>query len=200
MIPIPLRLAERPTQGGLVVPWISVQLGDGGFDLGNVHTSRVNTCLYKQSCQICGELILDRIVFFLTESTLDAMSATEPPMHPECAAYSAKACPMVNGRMRHYRTSLSRAYGPAGENCDIPACACSGWQPSESSGSNAGRLAEPWHAVWCTGYTVTVPDAETQALVASGAVPTRKSLGARIDQPLKVRPILNDTTTTGCPA
>lgn len=199
MIPIPLRLAGRPTQGGLVVPWISVQLGDGGFDLGNMHTSRVNTCFYKQSCQICGELIVGRLVFFLTESTLDTMVATEPPMHPECAAYAAKACPMVTGRMRHYRTSLSRAYGPAGEQCDIPGCDCSGWQPSDTS-SNAGRSAEAWHAVWCTSYTVTVPDEETQRLVASGAVPTRKSLGAHINNPLKVRPILNDTTTTGYPA
>lgn len=201
MIPVPERLASRPTQGGLVVPWISVQLGAAGFDLGNMHTSRVNTCFYQKRCQICGHRIHGRIVFFLPDSTLPEMHAGEPPLHPECAAYSAKACPMLAGRMRHYRTSLSRAYGPAGEHCDRPGCDCGGWQPSsDGHASKAGQPAESWSAVWCADYTLTVPDEETGALVAKGSVPTRVMLGARIDNPLKVRPVRTTTTAEECPA
>lgn len=90
-VPIPQRCAGRPAQGGLVVPWISLPLADGTFDLGNMHTSKVNTCFYQRRCQICGDRILGRTVFFVPESKLDAMWAGEPPLHPECAAYSAKA-------------------------------------------------------------------------------------------------------------
>lgn len=196
---IPQRLANRPTQGGLVVPWISVQLGDQGFDLGNMHTSRVNTCFYQKRCQICGDRIHGRIVFFLTDSALTDMHAGEPPLHPECAAYSARACPMLAGRMRHYRTSLSRAYGPAGAYCDKPGCDCAGWQPSPDASSKAGQPAERWNAVWCADYTLTVPDEETAALIGRGAVPTRKMLGARIDHPLKVRPV-RTAGAEECPA
>lgn len=193
-IPIPQRCAGRPTQGGLVVPWISVQLGDAGFDLGNMHTSRVNTCFYQKRCQICGDRILGRVVFFLAESALPEMHAGEPPLHPECAAYSAKACPMLNGRVRTYRKSPSRSEGDAGKHCNVPGCDCAGWRVSQDSQDRErGRPAEPWHAVWCTDYTITCPDEETQRLVASGAVPTGVSLGARIDHPLKVRPVRTST-------
>lgn len=196
---IPPRLAGRPTQGGLAVPWVSLPLADGTFDLGSMHTSRVNMCFYQQRCQICGDRILGRIVFFLPESKLDEMHAGEPPLHPECAAYSQQACPMVNGRMRHYRTSPSRSEGPAGRDCGVPDCGCDGWRPTADSADNRGRLSEPWHAVWCTDYTLTVPDEETGRLVASGAVPTGKTLGARIDNPLKVRPVCA-ATAQECPA
>lgn len=199
-IPIPQRCAARPTQGGLAVPWVSAQLGDAGFDLGHLHTSRMNRCFAERRCQICGEPITGRIVFFLSESALPSMHAGEPPLHPECAAYSARACPMVAGRMRHYRTSLSRVYGPAGKQCNIPGCDCGGWVPSKDTGdSNRGRPAEPWHVVWCADYAITAPDEATAALVRTGRVPVGVSLGARIDHPLRVRPVRTDTTQE-CPA
>lgn len=198
-VPIPLRCAARPVQGGLVVPWVSAQLGDAGFDLGHLHTSKMNRAFAECRCQICGERITGRIVFFLSDSALPTMHAGEPPLHPECAAYSAKACPMVDGRMPHYRTSLSRVYGPAGKHCNIPGCDCGGWtETSDSADTNRGRPAEPWHAVWCNDYAVTAPDEATAALLRKGRVPVGVSLGARIDHPLKVRPVR--TETTECPA
>lgn len=190
VIPIPQRLAGRPTQGGLVVPWVSAQLGDAGFDLGHLHTSKMNRCFAERRCQICGEPITGRVVFFLSESALPTKHAGEPPLHPECAAYSARACPMVAGRMTHYRTSLSRVYGPAGKQCNIPGCDCGGWRPtSDSDDNNRGRPAEPWHAVWCIDYTVTAPDERTKALIERRVTPVGVSLGALIDNPLKVRQV-----------
>jgi hypothetical protein len=183
------------------VPWVSAQLGDAGFDLGHLHTSKMNRCFAERRCQICGEPIVGRIVFFLSESALPSMHAGEPPMHPECAAYSARACPMVNGRMRHYRTSLSRVYGPAGKQCDIPGCDCGGWKPiSDDEDRNRGRPAEPWYAVWCHDYAVTAPDERTKALVEKRMTVVGVSLGASIDNPLKVRPVRTDTDATECPA
>ncbi|PZG49852.1 hypothetical protein C1I98_11085 [Spongiactinospora gelatinilytica] len=60
--PIPLRLAGRPTQGGLVVPWISIHHADGRATLGAVHGSRVDTCLRSRCCQTCGEHLGYRLV------------------------------------------------------------------------------------------------------------------------------------------
>lgn len=57
-----------------------------------------------------------------------------------------------------------------------------------------GGLVVPW---------ISVQLGETRLLVESGAVPTRLSLGARIDNPLKVRPVRpvrTITITTGEPA
>lgn len=183
-----------------MVPWISLPLADGTFDLGNMHTSKVNTCIYQRRCQICGDLIHGRIVFFVPKSKLDEMWAGEPPLHPECAAYSARACPMLHGGMRTYRKSPSRSEGDAGKRCNEPGCDCAGWRVSQDSRDRErGRPAEAWHAVWCADYTITCPDEETRRLVASGKVPTGVSLGARIDNPLKVRPVRTDTTEE-CPA
>lgn len=198
-IPIPQRCAGRPAQGGLVVPWVSAQLGDAGFDLGHLHTSKMNRCFAERRCQVCGELITGRVVFLLPESALPSMHAGEPPLHPECSAYSSRACPMVAGRMRHYRTSLSRVYGPAGKQCNIPGCGCGGWVPRlDDADSKRGRPAEPWYAVWCADYTVTAPDERTTALVKRGVTPVGVSLGALINNPLKVRPV-RAATAEECP-
>ncbi|PRY35293.1 hypothetical protein [Umezawaea tangerina] len=188
-LPVPQHLAHRPTQGGLVVPWVSVELANGTFDLGNMNNTRANQCFVRRRCQVCGQRIGARAVFLLSESALESMSAGEPPLHPECAAYSKAACPMVAGRVDHYRRSPTRTEGHAGEECATPGCDCAGWIPTPGGGDNTGRPAEPWHLVWCAGYDITVPDKRTGQLVNRGLVPIGVRLRARISAPLKIRPI-----------
>lgn len=189
MTPIPQRLADRPTQGGLVVPWISVELANGSYDLGNMQNTRANQCFVHRLCQICGQRLTRPIVFLMSEPGLADMTAGEPPLHPECAAYSKAACPMVNGRMRHYRSSPTRTEGEAGKTCTDPGCDCGGWQSTPGQQDNAGRPAESWFVVWCDDYAITVPDEATRQLVAAGRVPIGKTLGARITEPLKTRAV-----------
>lgn len=191
-VPIPARLEARPRQGGLVVPWISVQLADGTYDFGNVHNTRASLCFTQSRCQLDGERITGvPMVFFVSEPNLDGMTTQEPPVHPECAAYSRRACPMVAGSMKRYRRTPSRSHGPAGSKCFEPGCDCEGWVRTPGQGdTNAGLPAERWFMVWCRDFGITVPDEQTRRLVAAGAIPTGVSLGAKILSPLKVRPVV----------
>lgn len=188
---VPARLESRPRQGGLVVPWVSVQLGDGTYDFGNMHNARASICFLQSRCQIDGELIAPQpLVFFVSEIGLEDMTTQEPPVHPECAGYSRRACPMVAGQMKRYRRTPSRAHGSPGATCFLPGCDCAGWAPTSGQGeSNAGKPAVRWYMVWCREFAVTVPDEETGKLLAAGRLPTGVSIGAKILSPLKVRPV-----------
>lgn len=173
-IPIPARLAGRPTRGGVVVPWVSVVLADGTPVLGNLHGTKVDRALWERLCQICGEPLLGGpIVLFATESAHARGQTSEPGMHPECAAYSAKACPMVNGTMTRY-LDVDRV---AGKPCPDPACGCEGWVGEDTK--TAGRAAEPWFAVWVRDYGIGIDPATRRANAAIYSHIT----------PLKVRPL-----------
>jgi hypothetical protein len=88
-------------------------------------------------------------------------------MHPECFHYSITACPMLAGRMDHYRSS-GHAEVFAGTGIVL----------GDPAGRRAGQAAEPWNAVWARDYTViTDPHAH---LPAALLLP---------DQILRVRPI-----------
>lgn len=180
--PIPVHLAGRPTHGGLVVPWVSVILADGTPVLGNMHGARVDQALFYRLCQICGLPIRPRpIVLFASETSHANGQTSEPGMHPECAAYAAKACPMVNGRMQHWQAS-GRVHG---QSCPVPGCNCDGWV-DEPGGPTAGRPSEPWYAIWVRDYDL-------------GIDPTTRRPNAAIYArhcPLKIRPI----TPERCPA
>lgn len=187
--PVPMRLDARPRQGGLVVPWVSIELADGTFDLGNMHNTRVSQCYIRNLCQIDGERITPPYVFFLSDKGLEDMTTNEPPVHPECAAYSKLACPMVAGRMTHYRRTPSRTHGDAGKTCATPGCDCGGWVATPGVASNAGRAALRWHMVWCNDYAITTPDAKSKKQLETGRLPVGVPLGAKILKPLKIRPV-----------
>ncbi|MEU8265399.1 hypothetical protein AB0C02_32975 [Micromonospora sp. NPDC048999] len=139
---IPLQLAGRPTVGGLVVPWITGRTPDGRYRFGAVDLHRQNRALTDRLCQTCGVQLGARMVFALRDSDLRLLVSPEPGMHPVCAAYSATACPMLAGRMSHYRsTSL------AGQLADLGVLA-----HGDPASLRAGALAEPWQLVWVTGY------------------------------------------------
>lgn len=181
--PIPARLAGRPTHRGLVIPWVSVVLSDGTPSLGNLHGTRAARALMEKLCQICGEHLEDTIVLFASLSAFTRGQTSEPGMHPECAAYSAKACPMVNGSMRHFQT-VDRV---TGQPCGEPGCDCGGWvsidrflTDQDERRENEGRPAEPWLAVWVHDYAVGV-DPVTR--VANAAI------WEGYFEPLRVRPI-----------
>ena len=171
------------------MPWVSVELAGGSYDLGNMHNTRVNRCFVERRCQICGEHIGALVVFFLSTSGLADMSVGEPPVHPECAAYSKRACPMLAGRVDHYRRTPTRTEGHRGEQCTTPGCDCGGWIPTPGNSDNAGRSAEAWHMVWCNTYALTVPDAHTKGLLERGLIPAGVQIGARVTQPLKIRAV-----------
>lgn len=177
--PIPVSCAGRPTTGGLVVPWANVQLADGGVDFRSQHETKVQQCWRDCLCQICGHPVQRPIVLFGGPRQLNALTFDEPPLHPECAVYVSKACPMVAGRMDHYRAGDTVSHGARGSRCSTPGCQCGGWV--ETPGlvvGPGGDAAHDWYAVYVSGYSLGIL-ADRPDRIHSGVVAPEQVLGVR---------------------
>jgi hypothetical protein len=173
--PIPARLAGRPIVGGLAVPYISIDFGDGTYALGETHNRKAVECILGFRCQACGQPLRHPVVVLATDEQVERKWTEEPGLHPECAAYSVKACPMLAGRMDSYRKAPARA---PGKPCDKPGCDCGGWVPTSEHERVGGRPARPWFAVWLPTYQFATDDHGQVRGVAWPDV-----------TPLKIRPI-----------
>lgn len=146
---IPLSLSHLPVVGGLAVPWLTPRMADGRVLLGTVDHDRMNAALNNKWCGVCGKRLGDRTVLLLRLSDLPRCRTNEPGLHPHCAAYTIKACPMVAGRMAQYRSSPR----------DL--------DPEYSSGADAqhrqGAPREPWFSVWVESYDVIFADGNLAA-------------------------------------
>lgn len=138
-----VRLRHRPIVAGLVVPWITARTPDGRYRFGTVDADRAVRALHRRWCQICGQPLNARFVFAMRDRDLKRNRAPEAAMHPECFHYAATACPMLAGRMDHYRAS---------GNTEL--FAGIGIVLGDPAGRRAGQSAEPWNAVWACRYTV----------------------------------------------
>ncbi|WP_068924982.1 hypothetical protein [Planobispora rosea] len=189
--PIPVRLARRPTTGGLVAPWINVQLADGGVDFRQTNGTHWRRAWTERRCQTCGQhLGLLLVLIGGPNQIADGGHFDEPALHPECAAYAMRACPMVAGRMTHYRGGPALTEGPRGAVCPIPGCDCDGYVPTEhvlhDDGSHttrpaaerapvAGEPAHPWFAVYARSYRLAMtPEGQLLGGVPYGVLRTRE--------------------------
>ncbi|TDB86466.1 hypothetical protein E1264_17870 [Actinomadura sp. KC216] len=143
--PIPVPCAHRPTVGGLVVPWVTLRHPHAGWLLGRTRSDLMAACVRERRCQTCGEPLGARVVVMCRPEDLAQGYTAEPGMHPECAAYAGRACPMLAGRMdHHHRHPVSMAH----LRCDNPACACQVWGDSPDRQTRAGQPADDYIAVW----------------------------------------------------
>jgi hypothetical protein len=55
-----------------------------------------------------GRPLEHRAVLMMRLSDLPRQCTSEPALHPWCAAYTSESCPMIAGRLDHYRSSLPR--------------------------------------------------------------------------------------------
>ena len=156
--PIPAWLADLPTVGGLVVPWVTPRTADGRYLLGTVSERRFHDAFHGRLCGVCGRGLGDRMVLLLRLSDLPQRCSYEPALHPQCAAYTIAACPMVNGRLRRYRSTPHRLDATLVQSPDVEA--------------RRGAPAEPWFAVWLPGYRVVV-DHGNLAASYDGMTPLR---------------------------
>lgn len=156
---IPATCEHRPTIGGLVRPWINVELRDGGIDFRAQHTRKVRQALTERLCQVCGTPLGVRVVLLGGPRHLEQLLFHEPPLHPECAVYTSRACPVVAGAVDELPTGPSLAEGHRGDRCDVDGCDCGGWVPTPGDTGSADHELRPWFAVWATGYrTAFRPD------------------------------------------
>jgi hypothetical protein len=160
---IPRALADQPLLGGLVVPWISARAG-GRFLLGAIDADRTRRALLERRCGVCGRPLGDRLVLLARESDLRRQRVSEPALHPVCAAYTMDACPMIAGRLEHYRSS--------------PVPLAPGMVRAPDSALRTGADAEAWYAVWLRRYTIVVDHGGLAASYA-GDTPLRIRLVGR---------------------
>ena len=159
---IPARMASLPIHGGLAVPWITPRTDDGRWLFGSVWRHRLDQCLLQWLCGVCGERHAERMVLLMRLSDLAARCSAEPPLHPECAHYTIRACPMVAGRLRHHRQSPARL-----DDTMVGA---------SDAALRRGAPAEPWFAVWLDDYRVVTFHGHNAASYAHV-------------EPLRVRPV-----------
>ncbi len=155
---IPLSLAHLPTAGGLVVPWITPRTGGGRHLFGAVDRDRKDRALLLRLCGVCGRRLDERLVLLMRLSDLPRQCTAEPALHPACAAYTIRACPMVGGRLDHYRST--------------PLHLDPTMTPPADSSARHGAPVEPWFAVWLRSYEV-ITDHGTLAASYVGSTPLR---------------------------
>ncbi|WP_433664750.1 hypothetical protein ACQPW1_22930 [Nocardia sp. CA-128927] len=145
-VPIPDRLADAPRSGGLVVPYITLTHHDRTRPVwGKVHAPAQRRVWRQKLCQICGQPLIDWVVVYLRPSDYGRGIAVEPGMHPECAHYSASACPVLAGRLDRYHPDPDRHLSACGDT----RCACRIWQRVTDEPSHlAGQPAEAWYEGW----------------------------------------------------
>lgn len=159
--PILARLHDAPTAQGLTIPYLTLR-HHGHITLwghrahvtpvwGAVDPERYALVLALGLCQICGNGLGDRVVVFARPQDWLRGIGPEAGLHPECADYSARGCPMLAGRMPHYRsTAVAARFTP----CDNPECGCRLWiRPGVDSEEalRAGQPADAWYALWLNG-------------------------------------------------
>ena len=175
---IPVRLSRRPLIAGLAIPWVTALHTNGTPVLGVLDPRRQAACLTRRLCQACGQQLGSPLVLMVRARDVVAGYVNEPALHPECAAYSALACPMLAGMMARYRSAPL----PARQvRCGDAACECRAWVMSGDRDLRAGRPREAFAAVWIdlSQYRVTASPA--------GGTPPRLTL--RDIRVLKVRPV-----------
>lgn len=162
--PIPAWLSHLPVVGGLAVPWATARTSDGRFLFGTLDATRQQQCVTQYRCQICGRELGRPMVLLMRLTDLPRQRTSEPALHPVCAHYTQRACPMVAGRMSHYRSSPVRIDDDTTAPVDTPA--------------RLGAPAEPWFAVWLNTYKAIMdPSSDTAAASYAGI------------RPLRIRPI-----------
>lgn len=134
---------------GIAVPVITSRHRDGTPLFGEVIPNVVQSCLIGKRCQLCGRhlAVYGSGYTVLTARPYDFYlgAVNEPAQHPVCAAYAAKACPMLSGRMERHRT-VRRARRPCGD----PLCGCIGWQdvpPGQDEEVRSDSPASPWFSL-----------------------------------------------------
>lgn len=189
--PIPMTCADRPTVGGLVIPYINTVLADGGVDFRMPRRTLYRNCLDRFLCQTCGQRLPPTCIVFGGPNQLAGNHFDEPPLCSPCAVYASQACPMVAGRQAHYADRATVSEGHRGKTCP-DGCPCDGYDSSiaiQLDGPRApgGDPAHPWYALHVrTGeWQITVHHADVRCTDGGCTKPHRVEVynGIRLTAP-----------------
>ncbi|MFF3228874.1 hypothetical protein ACFYV7_39200 [Nocardia suismassiliense] len=153
-LPIPDRLTDAPRSGGMVVPYVTLSHRDRTRPVwGKMHAPATRRVWRHKLCQICGQPLTDWVVVYLRPVDYRRALALEPGMHPECAYYSASACPVLAGRIDRYHPDPDRHLALCGDRL----CGCRIWQRvTDEPTELTGQPAEAWYEAWLplSNYTI----------------------------------------------
>ncbi|MEV6096167.1 hypothetical protein [Nocardia sp. NPDC051981] len=152
--PLPARLHDAPTAQGLAIPYLTLcHRGRVSPVWGAIDPERYALVLGLRLCQVCGEELGHghgpghQVVVFVRPQDWVRGVGPEAGLHPECAAYSTRGCPMLAGRMPIYRSNaIAARFTPCGD----PECGCPQWvQPGADSDEaiRAGQPADAWYSL-----------------------------------------------------
>lgn len=158
---------------------------------GAIDPERHVLVLGLRLCQVCGEELGrghgpgQQVVVFVRPQDWVRGVGPEAGLHPECAAYSTRGCPMLAGRMPTYR---SNAIAARITPCEDPECDCPQWiqpGPSSEEATRAGHPADAWYSILidANDYRI-VPVRDTESGPVTYGVELR---GLRIRRLRKVR-------------
>ena len=123
-LPIPERLQGRPLDSrGFLIPWFATVTGaDGAIDLRVVDPRRREEAFRFSKCWVCGGKLGQHKSFVLGPMCALNRITAEPPMHRECAIYSAQACPFLS-RPKQKRNAADMPEGCCPETGNLPGLA-----------------------------------------------------------------------------
>jgi hypothetical protein len=106
-VPIPLAMQGLPiSPRGFPVPWF-VEWADGVPDFRLIQRGKIAQAVRQHRCWVCGGKLGRLKVSPIGPMCAVNRVSAEPPSHPQCARYSARACPfLANPRMRRNEKDL----------------------------------------------------------------------------------------------
>jgi hypothetical protein len=102
-IPMPERLKSRPQWHGYVITYVTFIGPDNTPDFKVVDEKKRRECLQRGLCGICGQKLDERVIVFIGGPLcVQHRNFIDPPMHKECALYSAQVCPYLSDADHDY--------------------------------------------------------------------------------------------------
>lgn len=93
--PMPKGISKLPVHRGFPVPYF-VAWVDGVPDFRIMDSEKFYKAPKHKRCWVCGEKLGTELAFTIGPMCAVNRTISEPPSHPECAEWSARACPFLS--------------------------------------------------------------------------------------------------------
>lgn len=96
--PLTDKIARLPIARGFPIPWFVARLKDGTAEFRAADSLKMEKALSQRRCWVCGDTLGYEMTFVIGPMCAINRVSSEPPSHYECARWSARNCPFLNGR------------------------------------------------------------------------------------------------------
>ncbi|SRR5579862_4416175 len=95
ILPLPVFMRHLKVDRGYPVPWF-VDWIDGKPEFRAVDRRKFVQAVNEKLCWVCGKPLFGEMVFVIGPMCAVNRISSEPPLHRECARFSARACPFLS--------------------------------------------------------------------------------------------------------